>query len=703
MKKKWTTYVVFFSIIVNFFVSSIISDYVKASANDEITKDIQSTVLDAIIEHKEEVNVSGYKIEAKKMVDVFNKVYFQNPQYVGVSLPQYSYYLRDGKKIVTSIKLSYEYTKEKMQNMIRQMEQERRKIISGINDKMTQAQIALYVHDYLVLNCEYNYDVYKGKEGNKSDYTAYGVMIKRKGVCMGYSLAYNYIMNDPSIGIDTTMVTSEKMNHAWNLVKIDGKYYHIDISWDDKLSDTLGYSAHENFLLSDTGIKNTAHYSWSAKAEASEKKYDNYFWKDVISAFVYVSNKCYYFDNKDLMIKEYSFDNNKSTEIYKVTDTKSSIGKKNMLDNLTWYEYNNVKSYYTKKYVYLAAKDNCLYFNTNSQIYQLDPNTKKAVKVYNVSDNEVGENKGWLYGIAFNGNKLYYQVKEGMGSKYLGRNKQVPNVTVSDTVSNDTNQTNDIQNANIMLSQNVYVYNDTQCKPSVTVCLNGNILSNNTDYTISYVSNTNVGKGYVQVNGKGKYVGEKKVYFNIYMPVVKNVCATKNSTDSISLKWDKLKGVSGYEIYRRGNSEEKYSLVGRTNDVSYLDKNIKLKDTCMYKVRAYCRKDDKAIFGEYSTPIVAYTTGVRVDGVAISSPTTKTIKYTWKRFEYSSGYEVQRSLNKTKNFVTIIKTSNSNTIGINNKNLTKKKVYYYRMRSYNKVKGYILYTGWSTIKGIRCS
>lgn len=43
------------------------------------------------------------------------------------------------------------------------------------------------------------------------------------------------------------MVTSSSMNHAWNLIQIDGNYYHVDVTWDDPLQDRLGYVWHNSY------------------------------------------------------------------------------------------------------------------------------------------------------------------------------------------------------------------------------------------------------------------------------------------------------------------------------------------------------------------------------------------------------------------------------------------------------------------------
>ena len=53
--------------------------------------------------------------------------------------------------------------------------------------------------------------------------------MEKKAVCAGYAKAFQLLLN--ALGIECTYVTSD--THAWNLVRLEGDYYHIDATWDD--------------------------------------------------------------------------------------------------------------------------------------------------------------------------------------------------------------------------------------------------------------------------------------------------------------------------------------------------------------------------------------------------------------------------------------------------------------------------------------
>ena len=73
------------------------------------------------------------------------------------------------------------------------------------------------------------------------------------------------------------------MNHSWNLVSIDGSFYHVDVTFDDGWNDA---DLHRYFMKSDQAFYNLEHYSWTSlttygwnsSLSASSTKYDTYNW-----------------------------------------------------------------------------------------------------------------------------------------------------------------------------------------------------------------------------------------------------------------------------------------------------------------------------------------------------------------------------------------------------------------------------------------
>lgn len=124
---------------------------------------------------------------------------------------------------------------------------------------MSQVEMALSLHDYLVLHCAYDWNVANRKGASSYNvYTAYGALVEGNAVCQGYAMAYNLLLN--KVGIKTDYVTSvipDQGSHGWSLVKIGETWYHVDVTWDDPTFDFSGYSHdlpglcdHSYFLVS---------------------------------------------------------------------------------------------------------------------------------------------------------------------------------------------------------------------------------------------------------------------------------------------------------------------------------------------------------------------------------------------------------------------------------------------------------------------
>jgi hypothetical protein len=120
----------------------------------------------------------------------------------------------------------------------------------------------LYVHDQLVRRCAY------GDTESDLDHLAYAALVNGRAVCEGYTAAYRIVLN--RLGIQCIKVESEEMNHSWNMVYLDGAWYHVDVCWDDPTPDQGpdAWVSHDNFLKSDWDMQNTGHYNWSAPYEA---------------------------------------------------------------------------------------------------------------------------------------------------------------------------------------------------------------------------------------------------------------------------------------------------------------------------------------------------------------------------------------------------------------------------------------------------
>lgn len=163
----------------------------------------------------------------------------------------------------------------------------------NLGSGMTQLQKALLLHDWLLLNCQYDETVSK-----EYVHSEYGAIVNGLAVCDGYTRAYNDLLS--RVGIEAEYVygyvgkASMETAHAWSRVTIDGKKYHVDVTFDDPTPDVKGRTTHTCFLVSDAKLKNHIGYD----LHCTDTKYDDnqilhkYYaslvWDERINKFYYV-------------------------------------------------------------------------------------------------------------------------------------------------------------------------------------------------------------------------------------------------------------------------------------------------------------------------------------------------------------------------------------------------------------------------------
>ena len=107
------------------------------------------------------------------------------------------------------------------------------------------------IHDYIINHTEY--DTLKTKNINDTTYhsnTAYGVLIEGYGICSGYSDAMKLFLD--KLNIINYKISNDQ--HIWNLVYLDGTCLHLDLTWDDPVSDK-NITRDNYFLISTKTLK----------------------------------------------------------------------------------------------------------------------------------------------------------------------------------------------------------------------------------------------------------------------------------------------------------------------------------------------------------------------------------------------------------------------------------------------------------------
>lgn len=161
-----------------------------------------------------------------------------------------------------------------------------------VDETMSDYEKELALHDYLVKNCRYSQNV---SQPTGSDiYRAYGALVNGDAVCNGYAEALQLLFMCAGVESRFVIGTADGVDHAWNLVCLDGLWYHLDATWDDPVPDKGETAIHSFFNVTDAIMEKS--HTWEIKdyPNATSMNY-NY----------YVHNNLYFEDFEDYQTKAY--------------------------------------------------------------------------------------------------------------------------------------------------------------------------------------------------------------------------------------------------------------------------------------------------------------------------------------------------------------------------------------------------------------
>lgn len=351
---------------------------------------LEEYVVSALEEFQTTIDVSAYNIPSAEAGDVFLQILNDHPSFFFVDGHiSWNYSQNTGMAVSYSVK--YTDTEENIRVQKEDFDRAINQALTWTDPSMNDLELALAVHDYLVLNCEYDYERLTST-GTVPDvsHNAYGALIENIAVCDGYAKAYASILE--KLGISSRIVSSDSMNHAWNLVSVDGSWYHVDATWDDPTWDSIGRAGHNYFMLSDTAISdaNHGHNGWVSEYSADSGTYDNAFWSDITSAFCYQQGNWYF-----------SKYNAGATSLVKKPELLGTEEDTVYLENETWNNW-----VISGMYLDLEPEKGEIYFNTRTAIRKLDA----AETITDVYQPKLPEGQ-LIFGFTVRGSRLCYALQ----------------------------------------------------------------------------------------------------------------------------------------------------------------------------------------------------------------------------------------------------------------------------------------------------
>lgn len=109
------------------------------------------------------------------------------------------------------------------------------------SEGMSHEDIVIGAHDWLVTHTVYDEAMLLPVPVQTEDTeNPYGVFTRHQAICMGYTTTFQLFMDMLDVKSIIVRGSSSDEEHAWNMVSLDDKWYHVDVTWDDFVPDEAG-------------------------------------------------------------------------------------------------------------------------------------------------------------------------------------------------------------------------------------------------------------------------------------------------------------------------------------------------------------------------------------------------------------------------------------------------------------------------------
>lgn len=263
----------------------MLSEYTKYYyyALSEEKKKIYLQLYDGIKNRVRKINIhtNNVKISPEEISEIAVAVYNDTPSFYYLDVTHYSY-----------VKTLFGYTySQKYLYSTAEIEKFDKALEKGlglfkakyIKDTMSEYERELTIHDYLVRTVTYDYSALENNgNDSKEAFNVLGALLYKKAVCWGIACAFKLLCDycglKSFVVVGDTIPKQEDAGHAWNIVKIENKPYHVDVTWDIKEKGDISF-CYDYFNLDDTLIKMDHTWSSNLYPQCSVIEY-NYYYKN---------------------------------------------------------------------------------------------------------------------------------------------------------------------------------------------------------------------------------------------------------------------------------------------------------------------------------------------------------------------------------------------------------------------------------------
>ncbi|MGX8680639.1 MAG: transglutaminase domain-containing protein [bacterium] len=197
-----------------------------------LTSDVETYLYSGLLEHQEHFTFHyNKKLTKNKLNQLLRESHYALADYNYLSLKEWkATYSQLGNDYDYDLTFTYGISKKKEEKF-------KKKLFSVMSSlklkKLTDYQKIVKIHDYIIDHVTYDYDT---ADGVKARYYAYNALIEGKGVCQSYASLFLIMCRLAHVDSRVVIGTAEGGRHAWNIVKLNQKYYYVDATWDDQMN-----------------------------------------------------------------------------------------------------------------------------------------------------------------------------------------------------------------------------------------------------------------------------------------------------------------------------------------------------------------------------------------------------------------------------------------------------------------------------------
>lgn len=208
-------------------------------------------IFSAAKEHAASTNVSDLKIKAADLSKAYWACDYDNPQFLANG-SGYGYSYNPVTGLVVSVSIQYGRTENQIKAIETSFKNITDSVVKEADKQISDYEKLKYIHDWIINRTKYNKTA--GAYVSEAD----GAVIYGRALCEGYSKTFMYLAQE--LGYDCICVTGDvgSEGHMWNMIKIGGSWYHVDVTHDDPImSDGSDVLFHDYFLISTSDIRRT--------------------------------------------------------------------------------------------------------------------------------------------------------------------------------------------------------------------------------------------------------------------------------------------------------------------------------------------------------------------------------------------------------------------------------------------------------------